>query len=46
MGEPPKLADTKITVALLAHYGSSIASPTFLPLGSDSVSAELLICSI
>jgi spectinomycin phosphotransferase len=34
--EPPKLADTTITAAVLGNYGISIVALTFLPLGNDS----------
>jgi spectinomycin phosphotransferase len=37
--EPPKLADQAIVAALHAHYGLSVATLTFLPLGDDSASA-------
>jgi spectinomycin phosphotransferase len=39
MREAPKLAEATIAAALRAHYGISIASLTFLPLGEDSASA-------
>src|SRR5579863_8467893 len=39
MLEPPKLAEPTIATALRAHYGISIATIAFLPLGNDSASA-------
>ncbi len=39
MRELPKIADTTIRVALLAHCGISIAALNFLPLGNDFASA-------
>ena len=39
MREPPNLADRAIIAALHAHYGLSVTTLTFLPLGADSASA-------
>lgn len=39
MRERPQLADTTIEAALRMHFGVSIATLTFLPLGADSASA-------
>jgi spectinomycin phosphotransferase len=39
MREPPRLADQTIVAALHAHYGVSVKTLAFLPLGCDSASA-------
>lgn len=38
MREPPKLANATIQATLRTHYGLSITSLTFLPIGNDSAS--------